>query len=262
MMRAAVLFALVGCNQVLGIHGTHRPKQVCDVGNDDDGDGLCDDVDPCPADFGDTTDTDGDGVGDACDPSPTLVGDSIAQFYPMLSIDSDWSVSDGSTWVFENSAIVATNVGNAATEHPAPQPIIEPTVEVEIEPTFGGDGAMVGAYVVAQPSGFILMCRVVHHDSGGDELQILWGGNMSSLNLAATAGGLMESGPLRVYGGQLPDPDHTVRCRARYDTVGVFVDLDKTLSRALGRASFATMGLQTVNASAAFDSVTVYTRQP
>jgi hypothetical protein len=255
-MRAFVLFALAGCNQVLGIEGTHKP--TC---NDDDKDYLCDEVDPCPADTGDKADADGDGVGDACDPSPTLVGDSLAQFYPMSTIDSTWSVSDGSTWLFEDSALVATDVANAATEHPAPPDIIEPTVEVVIEPVFGGDGSEVGAYVVAQPSGITLVCRVVHHD-GGDELQMLIGSNLSSLTLEGTAGPLVESGPLRIYGGQLPDADHTVRCRARFDTVGVAVDIDPNLSRVLGRASFATFGLQTENASAAFDSVTVFTRQP
>ncbi len=257
MRAAVVLAALAGCNQVLGVHKTHLP-----TGNDDDRDGIIDTRDPCPADAGDNADADGDGVGDACDPSPQLAGDSIAAFYSMAMIDSMWAVTGGGTWTFEDSALVASDVTNAATEHPAPPDIIEPTVEVVIEPTFGGDGATVGAYVVAEPSGFILMCRVVHHDSGGDELQMLWGGSLSTLNLAASAPGLMANGPLRVYGGQLPDIDHTVRCRARYDTVGVSIDLDKVLSRALGRASFATIGLQTANAAAAFDSVTVYTRQP
>jgi len=256
MKAIAALAALAGCNQVLGVHKTHLP-----LGNDDDGDGLVDTLDPCPADSGDATDGDGDGVGDACDPSPMLAGDSIAAFYSMATVDSMWAVTGGGTWSFDDSALVESDLTDAASEHPAPLNIIEPTVEVVIEPTFGGDGAQVGAYVVAEPSGVTLVCRVVHHDSGA-ELQMLLGTSLQSLTLLKTAGPLIENGPLRVYGGQLPDDNHTVRCRARFDTVGVAVDIDPNVSQAFGRASFATIGLQTGNAAAAFDSVTVYTRQP
>lgn len=44
---------------------------TCPPGQDDDGDGICQDVDNCPAAVNhDQTDTDGDGLGDACDACP------------------------------------------------------------------------------------------------------------------------------------------------------------------------------------------------
>jgi hypothetical protein len=256
-----LVVAASGCNQIFGVEKTKIATPKCAV-DDDDCDQIPNAIDLCPADPDDGTDTDADGVGDACDPSPTLAGDSIAMFYPMVVVDSMWAVGVGGTWTFDNSALNQTNISvDATTEHPAPPSIIEPTVEVVIEPTFAGDGSMVGAYVVASPSGFVLMCRVVHHDAG-DELQMLYGSNLSSLTLAKTAGPLTPGPQLRLYGGQLPDSDHSVICRARYDAVGVAVTLDPALSRVLGRASFAAMGLGTHQATAAFDSVTVYTRQP
>ncbi len=53
------------------------------LGHDEDGDGLADDQDPCPALAGTAADSDGDGVGDACDPHPSTPGDLIVGFFTM-----------------------------------------------------------------------------------------------------------------------------------------------------------------------------------
>ena len=63
--------------------GPRVDARVCAmVGNDDDGDGLTDDCDPCPHLAGTAADADGDGVGDACDPS--AAPESFALFDPFV----------------------------------------------------------------------------------------------------------------------------------------------------------------------------------
>jgi hypothetical protein len=252
-----VLIAAGGCNQLLGIKPV-TPTAKC-AADDDDCDMIPDGLDLCPADPDDGSDGDGDGVGDACDPSPSLPGDSIAAFYSMQTDDPQWT-SAGGAWTFDHSALVQTAVVDGSVKHPAPTNI-EPTIEVVVEPTFALDGSSVWVYGLVQPSNLYLVCRVVHHDTG-DVLELLYGGNLTTLTLAQSTGPLTTGTQLRLYLGQLPDANHSVRCRAHYDTVGVEVGLDPVLSRTLGRASFASISLETQQASAAFDSVTVYTRQP
>ena len=77
--------------------------------NDEDGDSLLDDCDPCPHVSGDASDADGDGVGDACDPRVTPT-ESIALFDPFLAPSAAWDYKasrvEGGTLVMQGSQVI------------------------------------------------------------------------------------------------------------------------------------------------------------
>lgn len=87
------------------------PGDTTPIGHDEDGDGIPDVDDPCPALAGDMAD--GDGVGDACDPNPTMMGDRIALFSPLTPGTSPFGNSTDTTgWMQEADALhVASMTG-------------------------------------------------------------------------------------------------------------------------------------------------------
>jgi hypothetical protein len=82
MLAACGLFDF-GVQPPVASDGRDVDAPVAMVGHDEDGDGLPDDQDPCPALAGTAADSDGDGVGDACDPHPSTPGDQLVGFYTM-----------------------------------------------------------------------------------------------------------------------------------------------------------------------------------
>jgi hypothetical protein len=113
-MRAALLALLAGCNSLLGVHTFESgaadaaldapPDEPaldvavdgrhCFSSHDEDGDGVLDDCDNCPAVTNpNQADADGDGVGDACDPE---LGeqDTLVLFDPFLTV-SGWTPTTG-----------------------------------------------------------------------------------------------------------------------------------------------------------------------
>ncbi len=242
MREWLLLVGLAGCDRVFGIH------DVCPAG-DDDCDGIADAKDPCPADYGDRADDDGDGVGNVCDPNPQDPGDSILLFDPFAGHEP-WTITGGS-WTFTESAFIQASFDEAHAQNPAP-PNIQPTLEVVVYPTYGGENASVGAYV-QNMSNVPLECRVVHHATG-DMLEMLLGPTA----VIMTAGPLTGEGRLRIYGGQTPAG--SIRCRARYgdDPVVTVEGLGGVIDP---RDNFDLYGLHTVDASAAFESLVIYTVQ-
>jgi hypothetical protein len=119
---ALALVVLAGCDRLLGVD----PLQVPGDGqrgdsagdavtpHDEDGDGIDDSIDLCPADFDQTMpqpDRDRDGVGDACDPHPDLPIDHLAYFDPLLTFDAWETVAGG--WSASGDAVTATpTLGN------------------------------------------------------------------------------------------------------------------------------------------------------
>jgi len=77
MRSWALVVLLAGCNVVFPLEPpTHDASADVLTGHDEDGDGIADEIDPCPhLASGDHDDSDGDGIGNACDPYPTVGGD-------------------------------------------------------------------------------------------------------------------------------------------------------------------------------------------
>jgi hypothetical protein len=121
--RFAVLAALVGCNQVFDLAPVELGHPCWDDGtgmaHDEDGDGIADGCDICPANANPLQhDDDFDGVGDECDPHPSAK-DRIAFFDPFDGdvLDSDWvAYGPGTTWVLENGRLVADSTGLAPND--------------------------------------------------------------------------------------------------------------------------------------------------
>jgi hypothetical protein len=63
--------------------------------HDEDRDALGDACDPCPHVAGDGADGDGDGVGDACDPEPTIAKQRIRFFDPFTADLPAWQHGGG-----------------------------------------------------------------------------------------------------------------------------------------------------------------------
>jgi hypothetical protein len=92
--KGAIVAPDASVDALLGIDAAQ-----CATPHDEDGDGVCDSLDNCPADANPTQiDSDGDGVGDACDPHPGT-RDRIALFDGFLDGDplSGWDLSAGTT---------------------------------------------------------------------------------------------------------------------------------------------------------------------
>ena len=113
MRRSVLLLALAACDRLLGLDSQSfrpdspamPPLDATDArrvdamlaNHDEDGDGIDDAIDNCPADPNPMQeDEDGDHVGDACDPHLGLAVDRIAYFDPLVTLDA-WSAING-TW--------------------------------------------------------------------------------------------------------------------------------------------------------------------
>ncbi len=85
------LVLVAGCNQVFGVEQSHQLRCWSDVEtkHDEDGDGVVDNCDNCPADPNpDQADTDKDGVGDACDLHPGLA--ERIEYFESFETDDAW----------------------------------------------------------------------------------------------------------------------------------------------------------------------------
>jgi len=145
-----------GCDRALGLHTTvPADSLVCWTStlanHDEDGDGLDDHCDNCPADYNpDQLDSDHDGVGDACDPHPG-VADRIVTFEPFIT-SSSWVPipppmgQNPGNWVQGDDEYDQTD-GNVFIVYSQLQAVMYPSVEVVLVPIVRSDAFNHGAGV-------------------------------------------------------------------------------------------------------------------
>jgi hypothetical protein len=102
--------ALGGCDSVL--HFQQIP--TCWDGtlgeHDEDGDGISDGCDNCPADSNPSqADHDGDGVGDVCDSHPDDAHDHLAFFDGFAQTTDAWVGTGATTWTFDGESAMQSD---------------------------------------------------------------------------------------------------------------------------------------------------------
>ena len=137
MRRLIVVFALAGCDKIIGLQ---QPDEIdaAPNGHDEDLDGIADAADNCPTVKNkQTADADMDGVGDACDPHPGVV-DHIAAFYGFDTDNADWARHRGQWDVMADHLlhVRSTDFGNITADHGM---MFAPPYVVEARFRFGND---------------------------------------------------------------------------------------------------------------------------
>ncbi|CAN5592844.1 hypothetical protein BH11MYX1_BH11MYX1_19240 [soil metagenome] len=160
-MRAVLLLAAVtGCDGLFQI--THLDQPVVDGAvsdrglapdapvcgaNDEDGDGLFDGCDPCPANAANGADDDGDGIGSACDPDPTVPDDQLAAFFAFADNAGVSSVNAS----FSGGAVILGDGGKLTTSQSYTQ------IEAVVVTTKNLDSALA---IVMADAGRTVRCEV------------------------------------------------------------------------------------------------------
>ncbi|HEY0253506.1 MAG TPA: hypothetical protein VGC41_18355 [Kofleriaceae bacterium] len=122
-MRAALLLALAGCNQIFGVNTASvgdADRCALHAGepsfHDEDGDGFDDGCDNCPATANTNQgDRDGDGVGDECDPNPDTAGDARVGFYAFADASVALETTGAAQYDDDAVKIVALEQSNDVT---------------------------------------------------------------------------------------------------------------------------------------------------
>jgi hypothetical protein len=241
------VLAAASCDAVFGLDSSN-------IVHDEDGDGVDDRFDNCPADPNtDQADSDGDHVGDVCDPHPMQAGDAIAFFDAFPGDGSDgliasgWQLPGVGNWQHGNDSYVESdNLEGTAYLLELGQTFQNATVEIHFRQTTAVTDGQFGAYAIITGSG----------DASG---------NPDGLHCNQVVASGSDS--LHVSTNPMPAPEFDP---ASTDEIVLRVSADGTCNAQDGAGSSVTtigsavagggpIGLQTVAAGAEFDSVVVYT---
>lgn len=235
-----------------------------DLAHDEDGDGIGDACDTCPAAPDplqrDTTEAATmiafpDGVGDACDPRPALSGDKLAAFHPFADATraSEWT---GTGWTIAGDAARAS--GDARWIHGEREAGDGLYAQARIAQLAWSAGGRFEVLVDGDGvDGIGLGCAIVH-DTDGDGADELVAREVGGATLAKSAG-MAIAGAITVTAWRVIDIDRQGRlyCRATFDGGKAELELATTDGLAIGFYGFAQAGAETV-----VSSLVVYTSPP
>lgn len=146
-MRATLLLFLTGC-EVLFPRTAEQPADALEdagtcataIGHDEDGDGIDDACDVCPAVPDNGEDADGDGVGDACDPLPDNNCEVRLKFEGFGAIPADLLL-EGADWSIGGDDLIQASPSGIRLAHwPATMSFDDVTLRAELTIT-GSDAA-------------------------------------------------------------------------------------------------------------------------
>lgn len=267
-----LVLAVTGCNGVFGLaHVSVAADAVVTdatpicwnplaTTHDEDGDGIADNCDNCPADVNPgQEDSDGDGVGDACDPHPGIA-DQIELFDPLLS-DANWMPETGfligGTWVLGADQYGQTAAANGflwsfadLTTGTHTLASIEVVMSGLDNPDVGDYGAGIGFETGSGGTAQHLLCGF-STSSGAGQVTI------EALDSGFTVRGAQQT-PLELT----PDPVHIMLITSATDPAtctGYRDGAPVTSTLAIAAAQSAgTIQLATIAAIATYHSVTVF----
>jgi hypothetical protein len=269
--RALAIVCLVGgCDRLLrlddisphGDAGGDAVDAVVATGHDEDGDGIDDAFDNCPADSNPgQEDADGDQVGDLCDPHPGLAIDRIRYFASLDTFDSPpWDLINGG-WSQANSSVTESMLpggGLAVLDFGAQ--LVDASVEIYIASNAAdsmcsengdcGIPNIAGAALVTDLAGM-----------QGRECFITTMGQLEYSDIASgSVGATPISGtyPLRILLQSSTDQGGPPACHGKYSG-GTEVKAVLASDQALPSAR---AGIFAAYAVATFTSVTVFDRRP
>ena len=291
MGRWWLLVALAGCDRFLQLSTVHAfdaaevdaTVDVAPANHDEDGDGIDDNFDNCPADANaNQADLDGDRVGDVCDPHPTLPIDRIRYFDSFRTLDTSKWLIGGGDWVAGADAVVqdfgskGVGIGNATLLLDLGVELVDPSIEVHIatigeDPMCGFDGTCAmecagaelvtggsapeydGRFCYAQPAMAQFWAYQVADMADGGSF-----GEITTLSGAADPIRVVDQASVE-QAGDSQSPSGPPTCFAwRAD-----VTTPDTKTLAAGNAiPMGRVALYTYFATATFTSVTVFDRAP
>ncbi len=257
MRPVALALILSGCELVFPLEDVARVCPAPRAAVDEDGDGVMDADDNCPAVSNvDQNDTDADGVGNACDPHPDLADDlcffgfSDAQELSLLeTLTTNWEVAGGALNLTARSprdGIVIRTELSAATVMVRAQALADTAT--------GFDTPLIGAIAAGRdlrlaPKG--IACDVEHTVAAAPTMRLLDAQTLQGPSVPLVFGSDAISILLTTQG-----PSGKPECTADHGSAPMTLIADGVISQA------GQVGVFADNATVAIDSIQVVSPRP